>query len=318
MTAPANHWKLGLFVIASLLFGTATSIYVGTRSLQRQTVKYTSYFDEAVTGLEQGAPVKFRGVTVGNVASIGVAPDRRHVEVGYDIAVDDLRRLGLAQNHGEQTAIAVPSDLRVQLGQSGVTGVKYVQMDFFDEKDHPRPKLPFPHPERYVPATDSSLKNIERSVVTAVDRMPALTDQMTQTIATANRLLLLIEREQLPQKAAATLTRADAVLTGLNKKIEQVDAKGLSTEAHATLAGLNQALVKVNAVLNRVDGDQGLLASAQQATDSVGAFAANGLGPEWGETLRDLSDAAESLRRVLDQLERDPDMLLKGRAKVER
>jgi phospholipid/cholesterol/gamma-HCH transport system substrate-binding protein len=318
MTAPTNHWKLGLFVVVSLVFGIGISIYIGTRSLQKQTVKYTSYFDEAVTGLENGAPVKFRGVTVGNVSHIGVAPDRRHVEVGYDIGVSDLRRLGLAQKTGEQTALAAPSDLRVQLGTSGVTGVKYMQMDFFDEKSHPRPKLPFRVPGHYVPATDSSLKNIEQSVVTAVDSMPALTQEMTQTIATANRLLLAIEREQLPQKVATTFTRADTVLIGLQTKMDQLDVKGLSAEAHATLDGMNQALVKVNSVLARMDGDQGFLASAQQASNSVGAFAENGLGPEWSETLRNLSEASESLRRVLDQLERDPDMLLKGRAKVER
>ncbi len=318
MTAPTNHWKLGLFVVVSVAFAIGISIYIGTRSLQKQSVRYISYFDEAVTGLEKGAPVKFRGVTVGNVAHIGVAPDRRHVEVGYDIGVSDLERLGLAQDRGEQTAMAAPSDLRVQLGSSGVTGVKYVQMDFFDEKKHPRPKLPFKLPGRYVPSTDSSLKNIEQSVVTAVDSLPALSEEMTRTIATANRLLLSIEQQQVPQKVAATFARADNVLNGMQIKMEQLDVKGLSSEAHATLDNMNQAMLKVNSVLARMDGDQGFIASAQHATTSVGAFAETGLGPEWGETLRDLSDAAESLRRVLDQLERDPDMLLKGRSKVER
>jgi hypothetical protein len=38
------------------------------------------------------------------------------------------------------------------------------------------------------------------------------------------------------------------------------------------------------------------------------------LGPELELTLRDVRGAARSIRRFTDALERDPDMLLKGRA----
>jgi hypothetical protein len=153
--------------------------------------------------------------------------------------------------------------------------------------------------------------------VTAVDSLPELSEEMTRTIATANRVLLSIEQQQVPQKVAATFARADSVLHGMETKMAQLDVKGLSSEARATLDNMNQAMVKVNSVLARMDGDQGFIASAQHASNSVGVFAETGFGPEWGETLRDLGDAAASLRRVLDQLERDPDMLLKGRSKEE-
>lgn len=318
MTAPTNHWKLGLFVVVAIALGMLTTIYLGTRTLQKNSVKYTSYFDEAVTGLELGAPVKFRGVTVGNVSGIGVAPDRRHVAVEYEIGVDDLKRLGLASTSDERTQFAVPPDLRAQLGSSGVTGVKYVQLDYFDPAHNPLQNLPFTPARHYVPSTDSSLKGIEIAVVRAADNLPALTQELTQTVATANRLLGTLEQRQLPEKAAATLARADALLSALQVRVEQVDTKQLSSDAHATLSSMNQALQRVNAVLARMDGDQGFIASAQRASDSVGRFAQSGFGPEWGETLRDVSDAAESLRRLLDLLEREPDMLLKGRSQVER
>jgi paraquat-inducible protein B len=191
-----------------------------------------------------------------------------------------------------------------------------VQLDFFDRVSRPVEKLSFVPARHYVPATDSSLKGIEDAVVRAADNLPQLTQELTLTVASANRLLGALEQGQLPQRAASTLQHADAVLTALQTRIEQVDSAKLSSDAHTTLTTMNQTLARVNTVLERMDGDKGFLASAQRASDSVGQFAQVGFGPEWGETLRDVSDAAESLRRLLDLLERDPDMLLKGRAKV--
>ena len=70
--------------------------------------------------------------------------------------------------------------------------------------------------------------------------------------------------------------------------------------------------------MDKVEGDKGILRSVQRASDAVGDVArnANGLGKELEETLRDIQEAAASIRRLADALERDPDMLLKGRAKA--
>src|SRR5688500_18915258 len=134
MSAPTNHWKLGLFVLVGALLAVVTVVYLGAQSLKKETVSYRSYFDEAVTGLELGSPVRYRGVTIGNVSNIDIAADRRHVEVTYDLGVSVLGRLGLAAGQGQQTTISVPPDLRVQLGSQGITGVKYVLVDFFNVK----------------------------------------------------------------------------------------------------------------------------------------------------------------------------------------
>ena len=68
MSAPSNHWKLGLFVVAGVGLFLALLGGLGARGLRKETVTYTTYFDESVQGLDVGSPVKFRGVTIGNVA----------------------------------------------------------------------------------------------------------------------------------------------------------------------------------------------------------------------------------------------------------
>jgi len=68
-------------------------------------------------------------------------------------------------------------------------------------------------------------------------------------------------------------------------------------------------------VLARLDGDDGLVASARRATDAAGELGQRVLDSTDGlaRALGDLGEAAQSVRAFMDQLDREPDILLKGR-----
>ncbi len=327
MSAPSNHWKLGLFVVVGIATFLGMLVFLGAHSLQKETVTYKTYFDESVQGLDVGSPVKFRGVTIGNVSQIDIAPDRRHVEVASDIIVSQLVSLRLLDTApkkrvlrlGEKplVTLAIPPDLRMQLGSAGITGVKYIAIDFFDVATNPAPNLPFPLPENYVPAAPSTMKNLEDAVVKAVDRFPEVADELVAVMRQINLLLEEVNREKLPTRASATLGRAEDVLATLQGAIKEANLGKLSGEAGKAVTGLNVAVTRLSGVLERIDGDRGLVASAQRATDSIGDLAggAKGLGSELEDTLRDVREAADSIQRLADALDTDSDMLLKGRAK---
>jgi phospholipid/cholesterol/gamma-HCH transport system substrate-binding protein len=316
MAAPTNHWKLGLFVVVGVALSLATATFLGAQSLKKQVVSYQTDFDESVQGLEVGSPVKFRGVTIGAVSGIGIAPDRRHVAVTSELAVADLSDLGLAVGKGDRSTIRVPADLRMQVVSQGITGVKFLLIDFFDVKDNPPPLLPFPVPENYIPAAQSTMKNLEDAVVRAVNRIPEIADGIVVVIAKVNRLLDDLQDGKLLQTAAGTLTRTNEVLATLQSEIRQSHIGKLSSRADESLTLLDETLARTNTILARLGGDKGLLASAQRASNAVGDVAVNArtLGPELEETLRDVQEFTAAIQRVADALERDPDMLLKGRA----
>jgi paraquat-inducible protein B len=71
-------------------------------------------------------------------------------------------------------------------------------------------------------------------------------------------------------------------------------------------------------VLDHLDGSQGLFASVQRTSDSFGDAAGPRLGANLEETGRDLREAAVAVRQLVDALQRDPDMLIKGKARVRR
>lgn len=322
MAAPTNHWKLGLFVVAGLVMTLTTIAALGARSLRREIVRYVSYFDESVQGLEVGSPIKFRGVTIGTVGKIDIAPDHRHVEVMSELGVSELHRLGLdiavgPVAEGTRKKLEQQTDLRVQLASSGLTGVKFLQLDFFVVADNPPPQLAFPVPDNYIPAASSTMKNIEDSVVRTMNRLPEIADQMMSVMSKVDGLLGELKDRQLPEQIAATLTNANHILGVAQHKLDQVDTSKLSADSERILVGLNDTVVRLNRLLARVDGDKGLLASVARASDAFGdtARGVDGLGAELEEALRAVQEAAKSIHKLADTLEKEPDMLIKGRGR---
>src|SRR5215470_11941080 len=181
LTTATNHWKLGLFVVVALLTMVAATFWLGSRAFRRKSVAVVSYFDESVQGLDVGSPVKFRGVTIGTVGDITLAPDHRNVQVTSDIYVDALKRLGLeVPKKGGQP---LDPSLRVQLVSAGITGVRFLQTDFFDPERYPPPALSFPPPWNYLPSTPSTLKSLEDAAVEIVDKLPHLEDVANVTLS---------------------------------------------------------------------------------------------------------------------------------------
>lgn len=321
MSTPTNHWKLGLFVVVAVLLGLSAIAMVGARSMPKEAVTYSSFFDEAVTGLEVGSPVKFRGVTIGNVSRIELGPDHRHVKVSYDFTVATLNQLGMASTRsGEKTRMPLAPNVRAQLNATGITGIKYVQLDYFDDVTMHVTELPFPVGDRYIPTQPSSMKGIEASVVQTADRLPEVTERILAVLERAQRVAAQVEDQNLPKQVGAVLAHADQTLTLLDSKLSQVDTRELSQQTRATLVGLQGTTSRVNGILDRVGSEQGLLTSAQHASDALGEAVhnADGLSSELASTLQDVSEAAAAIRGLADALERQPDMLLKGRGRAQR
>jgi methyl-accepting chemotaxis protein len=318
VNTPTNRWKLGLFIVVGALLVLGSALFLGERSMRTETVDYASYFDESVTGLDLGSPVKFRGVTIGSVSAIDIAPDRRHVEVVYQLGVTVLGQLGLAAGQGQLTTLPTPPDLRAQLGSSGITGVKYISIDFFELRANPAPKLPFRARKNYIAAAPSTMKNLEDSVVRAVDEFPRLATELALMLVHANNLMRDIEDQKLPSALAAMVGSVNRTVDLLHSKLQAVEPGQLSSQAQLALAQATQVMTSMQRLIERFDGERGVLTSVQRASDGMGdvANSARESGPAMAATMRDLREAADSVRQLADTLELDSDMLIKGRARA--
>ena len=308
MSSASRHFKLGLLALAALAALVTAGVALGLRGLGARIVDYHTYFDESVQGLDIGASVKYRGVRIGNVSSIAVAPDNKHIAVGLALIADEAERLGLAD--------ANPA-LRTQLANQGLTGVKFIEIDFTDPAANPPPALPFPPGPRYVPARSSTIKSLEESLGALGQRLPELFDRAVSTLSKLERLLDALRDEQVPHRIADAVAGVGAAVGDIRRLAQHLDRARLGDRATETLGRIDAATARLTAALDQVGGEHGLVASARRATDAIGNLGAGASGStaELERALRQIGDAAQAFRELVEDIDRDPDMLVKGRAR---
>jgi phospholipid/cholesterol/gamma-HCH transport system substrate-binding protein len=321
MATPANYVKIGLFVVLGFAAALAFAVALGATQTRRDTVAFFTYFNESVEGLDVGAPVTFRGVGIGRVGDITIAPDHRLVQTRMDVDVASMEQLGLVPK-GEFKRTQVfpepPSDLRAQVGSRGLTGNKHIEIDFFDAKANPPPELPFRPMAHYIPATTSLTKGLEDSLAKAMDQFTVLADRATALVDSVGRIVGDLERGGAGDSAARALGEARDVLWGLDRIVKGLNREKVAENAGQTLGALHHAADDLNKLFGQLDGDHGLLATTQRSVSSFGEVGKNVAGAtrDLDETLREIREAAAAFRELADELERQPDVLIKGRARA--
>ncbi|MAF66759.1 MAG: hypothetical protein CMJ84_14010 [Planctomycetes bacterium] len=330
IAAPTDRWKLGLFVVIAAFVGIGALFWIGAQRLNRDAVEVVTFFQEPVGGLEEGSAVKMRGVSIGVVDTITIAPDRRSVEVRASIYADVLEMLGVdpeAQGSGR----IGPSDLRTQVAIAGITGTKYVLVDFFPLAQHPLPLLSFDPGDHYLPSVPSTLKNLEDGLNLIVEAVPQVTAELGA--------LLRLSRERLEAVDTADLSRRTAALLDLaHERLAALDTTRLTEAGIEALAALRDLLRGLEAadgplantasswqaVARRLEGvlaevDAAATAgSLREASAAVRGLArdAGGASSELARNLRSFREATEAVRALAELLERDPGALLRGRAQA--
>src|SRR5262245_15844752 len=137
MSTKANPGIVGSFLAAGLALGVAGVLLFGAGGLFHTRQKYILYFDGSLKGLNPGAPVKFRGVTIGKVEQIFI----RHNQATNDFAMPVIIAIDktVVQSKSDQNPqvgsqerleLLIDQGFRARLdAESLVTGVLYVSLD---------------------------------------------------------------------------------------------------------------------------------------------------------------------------------------------
>jgi phospholipid/cholesterol/gamma-HCH transport system substrate-binding protein len=119
MSSRSSKFLIGLFVITGVMMCVVIIIWVGAADLFMKGSTYVTYFDESVQGLQADSAVKYRGVEIGKVHSIKVAPDYRLIEVTMKIDLSaDLQY-----------------NTTAQLRTLGITGIVFIELDRLKKND---------------------------------------------------------------------------------------------------------------------------------------------------------------------------------------
>ena len=329
MTAPASRWKLGLFVVTGSIGGFVGTAYLGARELRRASHTAYAYFDEALTGLEEGSSVKFRGVNVGRVERIRFAPDKKHLEVQSSLYSDYLQDLGVDPDRLDADNPLI-RNLRAQVVMSWVTSTAFIQVDFFEDPAAGPQQLPFDVPSdgvvlRTVPSTAKSLEASAREVLGELPRVAASVRELVELLRTE---LSAARLPEVSRKAQQLLSKLEGELGALDAPGAVAAAKEAMQEVGATAAAFRaeredlgatlRAWTELGRALEREVAAMGLEATAGEVRAAAAELSGlAGLREDVRAELQNLGRALAAVERLASALERDPASLLRGRAPAE-
>jgi paraquat-inducible protein B len=138
MIRKANKTVIGVFVLVALVLLMTGIVVFGTGELFKRTNKFVLYFDGSVKGLAIGAPVMFRGVSIGTVKDISLIYDANAGTITLPVIVEiEQDRIKGAPSFGElngdkkMIALGLRGNLEVQ---SFLTGQLMISFDFYPER----------------------------------------------------------------------------------------------------------------------------------------------------------------------------------------
>jgi len=138
MPRKVNKTLIGLFAIGAIILLVTGIVIFGSGELFKRTDKFVLYFDGSVKGLSIGAPVMFRGVSIGTVKDISLIYDSKAGTVMLPVIVEiEEGRIKGAPSLGEVggSKKMITLGLRGKLEiQSFLTGQLMISFDFYPGK----------------------------------------------------------------------------------------------------------------------------------------------------------------------------------------
>lgn len=269
MSAKAHYFKIGVFTVGGLILAVLAIIVFGAGSLFETKFKVESYFDESVQGLSVGAPLKFRGVTIGSVEHVGFVRSEYFKELSEEdrlrysayifvsVHIKEIFPGRTVEERRTELMRRVQEGLRVRLTSHLVTGAVYLEADYYDPKEYPQVPISWTPKMTYIPSG--------RSTVTVLG-------------SALNKIAKDLEQAEV-HKVTADL---DGLILSITKLAKDADTNHLTTQAGQALGELNGALQQSRSLLNN-PAIQKIISDATATT---------------GE----LSLASKQIRRVSDEL----------------
>lgn len=365
MASEASKFVLGFFILATGVVVVGFILAFGSGRLLVEPMVLVSYFDESVQGLEVGSPVKWRGVQAGRVSAITLHGDAKRVCVFMEVDPQQFDLVAVEENLVNEDRIAVlrqtvrakvATGLRSQLGLTGITGMKYVELDYLAPPGQPASEEAPPAVEDtvYIPSVSSNLARLQETFGETADRLAAidfvgLANDLKGLLESASAILddpalksTMGHLEQTTSSFNRFVTRVDATidhkiiakvmqdvaafgedLRSLSGRVRHLISEDVLNKAIADIesiqASLKSIAVKFEDQLDTMDL-AGTTRDARRAFNKTAeaAVVVEEVRVDLKRALLELSDTLRGVRRLAEALERNPSVLVRGKAQADR
>ena len=326
MRSSGVYLRVGLLIIGGIALLLALVWFLAGGEV-RHGALFESYFRESVQGLEIGAPVKYRGVTLGRVTDIGLVSAEYGEGQAIDIATQTYRLVYVRyiMNTGKLgnvpgTTTAVSHGLRARIASQGLTGLSYIELDFVDPTQYPAEAVPWTPKGDYIPSMPSTFLQVQDAAQQFLAKMNKVdVDKVAEQLL---GLLTDLRSELSTGDLHTTLAKATATLQTLDDTVRAADIPALTADLQKTSQSarglidseqMRKLLDNANLAATRL-ADAGAklprLIAALQGTATRANNSAADVEQSLANVLRDIQAVVQNLRAVTDSLRAYPAQIL--------
>jgi phospholipid/cholesterol/gamma-HCH transport system substrate-binding protein len=288
MKEKLNFTMAGMFVLVLTFILIVGVLWLGAGGPKPEHKLYVTYMTESVYGLSKDSTVTYRGVDVGRVRKIELDPNNsERVQLLLEIRADTTIR--------EDTIATLETQVLTGLGHIYLQGGEGTS-----------PVLQAKEGEEYpVIASRTSMRGQwEKSVTKMLANLNDIAERM-------NRLLDDRYLEEVLDELRVTLNNSREVSDRMRKILEQVD-RDMMARLPELVDQLQVSAVSVEHMAEQISTTSRALEQVvHNSGGDIELFTAQAL-PEAGALVVELRQAAENLRRFSEELERHPEILLRG------
>lgn len=323
-----NSFRIGAFIVGAILLVFLALLFFSGGDLFSQKERVVMYFEGSVQGLQVGAPIKLKGVILGEITDIQINFDSNTQDNGNknnsaknivtavtgDLALKRISRKGneVSLEFFEE---AIANGLRAQLNfQSFLTGLLYVELDFFP--DTPATLYGFKKNYLELPTVATGFEELTKNLQEI--NLKSLVKNLDQLTL---RLSNIVKSGVIEETLGSVKLAADS-FTETSQTMGQ-DVSQLSKNLSDTSRTLNTLLASLNkqtpAVVDELRASmlqlQRSLVELDKASNSVHqSFSEDApLVNQLNDTLKEISRSAEAFRTLSETIDQQPEALLRGK-----
>lgn len=264
METKANYILLGAATIVGALLIMLFAMWLAGGELRRGYQEYDILFADPVRGLAEGGEVRFNGIKVGEVQTLRIDPDNTNRVIA---------RVRISSD------VPVRQDTVAQLEPIGLTGVTLIQLS------PGTPTAPLLRGQAFGPTPRIEGRGSQIDLIVA--RGEDIAMRASEAMAAVRDLL-----------TEENIARVSRILEDLEEVSTQLaDSRSVINRSGEAAGALTDAAQSINALAQQTQRDLSQLDEVMTGLRGVSATASD-------ETLPELSDAAEEVRRAAASIDR--------------
>ena len=311
--------RTGLFVAGGLILVLAVLFFLGGRDLFAHKITLYTTFNESVQGLSRGSAVKFRGAPIGTVSDISIHFAENQVQVVMEI---DAANFGEEEEElqGKLLRAVLEKGLRCRLEHQGITGLKYIDFDYFVDAETSAPQSAAlglkDRPNAIeIPSVPSTLKDVLGTITRSLERLgridiEGIGEDLGKTIREISDLIADPAIKSAINRINDAAANIESSSQAINRVFDEERMEQLRNSLETAFARVNEL-----AALAHKEAAAANIPESSASFRSAAAAVIEGRR-ELSNTLFKLNQAIDSLRMMVEAIERDPNSLINGKKKA--